>query len=73
MTPSHGTLAVRCHAPEDLVGIAAQVVAHRYHRGVHKADAAALDKALKLHEEHHVEEHTGMSSTKRLYETASGK
>lgn len=52
-------LAIRRQALEYLVDIAAQVVAHRYHRGVHKTDAAALAKALKLHEEHHVKEHAG--------------
>lgn len=59
VTPSHRPLAVRRQALEHLVGIAAQVVAHGYHRGVHKTDAAAFAKALKLHEEHHVEEHAG--------------
>ena len=53
------SLAVRCYVLEDLVGIAAQVMAHGYHRGIHEADAAALAKATELHEEHHVEEHTG--------------
>ncbi len=59
MTPSHRSLAVRCHVLEDLVGIAAQVMAYWYHRGIHKTDAAALAEALNLHEEHHVEEHAG--------------
>ena len=56
MAPSHRSLTVCCHVLENLVGIAAQVVAHRYHGGVHKADAATLAKTLELHEEHHVEE-----------------
>ena len=59
VTPSHRSLAVRGHALEYLVGIAAQVMAHGYHRGIHKTDACTLAKALKLHEEHHVEEHAG--------------
>lgn len=59
VTPSHRSLSVRCHALEYLVGIAAQIMAHGYHRGIHEADAAALAKALKLHEEHHGEEHAG--------------
>lgn len=32
-------------------------MAHGDHRRVHETDAAALAKALNLHEEHHVEEH----------------
>lgn len=56
VAPSHRPFPVHCHIPEDLVGIASQVVAHRYHRGVHETDAAALAEALKFHEEHHVKE-----------------
>lgn len=59
VTPSHRPLAVRRQALEYLIDIAAQVMAHGYHRGVHKTDAAAFAKALKLHEKHHVEEHAG--------------
>lgn len=59
VTPSHRSLPVRCHVLEDLVGIAAQVMAHGYHRGIHEADAAAPAEALNLHEEHHMEEHAG--------------
>lgn len=59
VTPSHRSLTVRCHVLEDLVGIAAQVMAHGYHCGIHEADAVALAKAAELHKEHHVEEHAG--------------
>lgn len=57
VTPSHGTLPVRSDVLENLVGIAAQVMTHRYHRRVNETDSAALAKALNLHKEHHVEEH----------------
>lgn len=54
---SHRSPAIRGHTLEDPVGIASEVVAHRYHRGIDKTDAAAPAEATELHEEHQVEEH----------------
>lgn len=73
VTPSHRPLAVGCYALEDLVGIAAQVVAYGYHRGIHKTDAAAFAKALNLHEEHHVEKHAGHEFNKAVVRNGIGK
>lgn len=59
VAPSHRPLSISSHSLENLVGIAAQVVTHGEHRGVHETDATAPGKALKLHKEHQVEEHAG--------------
>lgn len=57
VAPSHCPLAVLGNPVEYLVGIASQIVAHRYHGGVYKAYSAAFPKSLELHEKHHVQEH----------------
>lgn len=57
VAPSHRPLAVLRNSVEDLVGIAPQIMAHRYHGGVHKAYSAAFSKGLEFHEKHHVQKH----------------
>jgi hypothetical protein len=59
VAPSHCPFSIRSHAFENLVGIAAQVMTYRNHRGIHKTDTAAFAKRHKLHKEHQMKEHTG--------------
>ncbi len=73
VTSSHRSLTIRSHALENLVGIASEVVAYRYHRRVHETDAATLAEALKFHEEHHVEEHTGHELNETVVRDGIGK
>lgn len=66
VAPSHRALAVGCQAPEHLVGVAAQVVAHRYHRAAHERDACAGAEGPEIEEEHHVEEHAALQLHKAV-------
>lgn len=60
VTPSHRPLPVCGHPLEDFVGIAAQIVTDRHHRGVHEADARAAPEGREVQEEHHLEEHAAL-------------
>ena len=60
VTPAHRTLAVCGQPPEHLVGIAAEIVAHWHHRGVHEADTRAAAEGGEIQEEHHREEDTAL-------------
>lgn len=57
VTPAHRAPAVGGHAPEDLVGIAAKVVAYGYHRAVDEAYTRTSAESHDFHEQHHQEEH----------------
>ncbi len=60
MAPAHRSLAVGGQPLEHPVGVAAQVVAHRYHGAVHKRDAGAGAEGPEVEEEHHVEEYAAL-------------
>lgn len=68
VTPSHCPLPVCGQSLEDLVGIAAQVVADWHHRGVHETDARAAPEGGEVQEEHHLEEHSAL----QLHEAVVG-
>ena len=57
VAPAHRAPAVGGHAPEDLVGIAAKVVAYGYHRAVDEAYPGTSAESHDFHEQHHQEEH----------------
>jgi hypothetical protein len=73
VTPSHRSLTIRSHALENFVGIASEVMAHRYHCRVHETDATTLAEALKFHEEHHVEEHARHELNETVVRDGIGK
>ena len=59
MTPAHGTLAVLGKTGKDLVEMPSYIVTYRNHRAVNERYACTPAEGMELHEQHHLEEHTG--------------
>ena len=59
MTPAYGTLSVLGKTGKDLVKIPSYIVTYRNHRAVNERYACTLTEGMELHEQHHLEEHTG--------------
>lgn len=59
MTPAHGTLSVLGKASKDLIEIPSYIVTYRNHRAVNERYACTPAEGMDLHEQHHLEEHTG--------------
>ena len=59
MTPAHSTLAILGKTGKHLVEIPSYIVTYRNHRAVNERYACTLAEGMELHEQHHLEEHTG--------------
>ena len=59
MTPAHGTLAVLGKTGKNLIEIPSYIVTYRIHRAVNERYACTPAEGMELHEQHHLEEHTG--------------
>ena len=59
ITPAHGTLSVLGKTGKDLVKMPSYIVTYRNHRAVNERYACTLTEGMELHEQHHLEEHTG--------------
>ena len=59
MTPAHGTLAVLGKTGKNLTRIPSYIVTYRNHRAVNERYACTPAEGMELHEQHHLEEHTG--------------
>ena len=66
MAPTHSALATLGKTGKDLVEMPSYIVAYRNHRTINKRNTCTFAEGMELHEQHHLEEHTGQSSTKRL-------
>ena len=59
MAPTHSALATLGKIGKDLVKIPSYIVTYRNHRAVNERYACTLTEGIELHEQHHLEEHTG--------------
>ena len=59
MTPAHGTLAVLGKTDKHLIEMPSYIVTYRNHRAVNERYACTSAEGMELHEQHHLEEHTG--------------
>ena len=59
MTPAHGTLSVLGKTDKNLVEMPSYIVTYRNHRAVNERYARTPAEGMELHEQHHLEEHTG--------------
>ena len=59
MTPAHGTLSVLGKTDKNLVEMPSYIVTYRNHRAVNERYACTPVEGMELHEQHHLEEHTG--------------
>ncbi|GAB6977291.1 hypothetical protein JCM15124A_22000 [Prevotella falsenii] len=59
MTPTHGTLSVLGKTGKDLVEMTSYIMTYRNHRAVNERYACTPAEGMELHEQHHLEEHTG--------------
>ena len=59
MTPAHGTLAVLGKTDKHLIEMPSYIVTYRNHRAVNERYACTPAEGMELHEQHHLEEHTG--------------
>ena len=73
VAPAHRALAIGGHPLEDLVGVAAQVVAHGNHGAIHERDACAGSEGPEVEEEHHVEEHAALQFYKAVIGHCGGE
>ena len=71
MTPAHCALSVLGKTGKDLVEMPSYIVAYGYHCTVNKRYTRAFTEGIELHEQHHLEEHTGHEFYKTIIENQS--
>ena len=63
MAPTHGTLSVLGKTGKNLIKMPSYIVTYRNHRTVNERYTSTLAEGIEFHEQHHLEEHAGMSFT----------
>ena len=73
MTPAHSPFSVLGEPRKDLVEIPSYVVAYGDHYAINERYPRILAESIELHEQHHLEEHTGHEFYKAIIGYRIGK